>query len=49
MKKSYNPPKLSVYGSIEGLTQQRKTVGSDDGVILTIPNVTPPDGVPIGS
>lgn len=49
MKKTYNAPKLSVHGSLEGLTQQRKTVGSDDGVILTIPGLTPPDGVAIGS
>lgn len=37
MKKSYNPPKLTVHGSIEQVTEQtRKTFGSDDGVVLTI-------------
>jgi hypothetical protein len=49
MKKSYNSPKLSVHGSIEVLTEQRKTIGKDDGVILVIPGLTPPDGTPIGS
>lgn len=49
MKKTYNTPKLSVHGSVESLTQQVKGLGSDDGVTLVIPGLTPPDGVPIGS
>jgi hypothetical protein len=49
MKKNYSAPKLSVHGSIEELTQQRKTIGTNDGVILVIPGLTPPDGVAIGS
>ena len=47
MKKTYNTPKLSVHGSVEQLTQ--KTLGEDDGTILTIPGLTPDGGVPIGS
>jgi hypothetical protein len=47
MKKSYNSPKLSVHGSIEVLTEQRKTFGKEDGVVLVIPNV--PVDIPIGS
>lgn len=47
MKRSYIAPKLSVHGSVEQLT--KKTVGSDDGVILTIPGLTPDGGVAIGS
>lgn len=49
MKKSYNAPKLNVHGSIEALTQQTKTLGNDDGVVLVIPGLTTPDGVAIGS
>lgn len=49
MKKSYNSPELSIHGSIEGLTEQVKTIGKDDGITLVIPNLTPPEGVPIGS
>lgn len=49
MKKTYIKPKLSVHGSIEELTQQSKTIGSNDGVTLSIPGVTPEGGVPIGS
>lgn len=49
MKKTYNAPKLSVHGSLEGLTQQTKTIGNNDGVTLSIPGLTPPEGVPIGS
>jgi hypothetical protein len=47
MKKAYNSPKLSVHGSIEVLTE--KTIGKNDGNILTIDGLTPPGGVPIGS
>ncbi|MEM6614635.1 MAG: lasso peptide [Cyanobacteria bacterium P01_C01_bin.72] len=49
MKKSYITPKLSVHGSVESMTQQVKTLGKDDGVILVIPGLTPADGVAIGS
>ena len=45
MKKTYTAPKLNVHGSIETLTQQVKTLGKDDGVILVIDGLTPPDGV----
>ncbi|MEL6910016.1 MAG: lasso peptide [Cyanobacteria bacterium J06643_13] len=48
MKKAYSRPQLTVHGSVNVLTQQTKGLGSDDGVILTIPGLTPPDGVPIG-
>ncbi len=47
MKKTYNTPKLNVHGSVEQLTQ--KTIGKNDGTILTIPGLTPPGGAPIGS
>jgi len=49
MKKAYNAPKLTVHGSVESLTQITKGIGSGDGVILNIPNLTPPEGTPIGS
>ena len=49
MKKNYSAPQLSVHGSIEELTQQRKTIGTNDGVILVIPGLTPPSGTPIGA
>lgn len=49
MKKAYNAPELTVHGSVSVLTQQTKGLGSDDGVTLVIPGLTPPDGVPIGS
>jgi len=49
MKKAYNAPALTVHGSVSALTQQVKGLGSDDGVILVIPGLTPPDGVSIGS
>ncbi|MEL6581046.1 MAG: lasso peptide [Cyanobacteria bacterium J06621_12] len=49
MKKTYKAPKLNVHGSIESMTQQVKTLGKDDGVILVIPGLTPADGVAIGS
>lgn len=49
MKRTYNAPKLSIHGSVAQLTEQNKTVGNDDGVILTIPGITPDGGVPIGS
>ena len=47
MKKTYNTPKLSIHGSVAQLTE--KTTGKDDGVILTIPGLTVPGGVAIGS
>ena len=47
MKKTYSTPKLNVHGSVEQLTQ--KTIGKNDGTILTIPGLTPPGGAPIGS
>lgn len=49
MKKLYSTPQLNVHGSVETLTQQVKTLGSDDGVILVIPGLTPDDGTAIGS
>ena len=49
MKKTYSKPEVSVYGSVEMLTQQVKGLGSDDGVTLVISGLTPPDGVPIGA
>ena len=49
MKKTYNAPKLTVHGAVTEMTQQTKGLGSDDGVTLVIPGLTPPDGVPIGS
>lgn len=49
MKKTYIAPKLSVHGSVEQLTLQNKTIGSDDGEVFTSPGLTPPGGVPIGS
>lgn len=48
MKKTWNKPQLTVHGQVETLTQQTKTIGTDDGVTLVIPGLTPPDGVPIG-
>jgi len=49
MKKTYNAPKLTVHGAVTEMTQQTKGLGTDDGVTLVIPGLTPPDGVPIGS
>ncbi|MDJ0616027.1 MAG: lasso peptide [Calothrix sp. MO_192.B10] len=49
MKKTWNAPKLTVYGGVENLTQQTKTIGNADGVILIVPGLTPAQGVPIGS
>lgn len=49
MKKTYKAPKLKVHGSIEELTLQTKTIGKDDGIILIVDGLTPPDGVSIGS
>ena len=49
MKKAYNAPKLSLHGTVAEMTQQTKGLGTDDGVILVIPGLTPPDGVSIGS
>ena len=49
MKKVYSTPKLNVHGSVETLTQQVKSLGTDDGVILVIPGLTPSNGVAIGS
>ena len=48
MKKAYSTPTLSIHGSVEMLTQQVKGLGSDDGVILVIPGLTPDSGVSIG-
>lgn len=47
--KTWKKPQLTVHGAIENLTQQTKTIGSDDGIILIVPGLTPPDGVSIGS
>lgn len=49
MKKTWNTPELQCHGAVENLTQQTKTIGTDDGVILIVPGLTPPDGVAIGS
>ena len=49
MKKAYNAPKLTVHGSVNTITQQTKTTGRDDGVILIVDNLTPAEGVSIGS
>lgn len=51
MKKIYNAPKLSVHGSIEGLTQQSTTkkFGTDDGFQVSIPVPGGTTNVPIGS
>lgn len=49
MKKTWNTPAITVYGGVENLTQQAKTIGKDDGVVLIIDGLTPPDGVAIGS
>lgn len=49
MKKTWNKPEITVHGQVETLTQQTKTTGSEDGVTLSIPGLTPPGGVPIGS
>ena len=49
MKKAYSTPKMSTYGSVETLTQQVKSLGKDDGVILVVPGLTPQGGVGIGS
>ena len=49
MKKLYSTPQLKVHGSVETLTQQVKSIGKDDGVILVIPGLTPSNGVAIGS
>ncbi|MEO0351092.1 MAG: hypothetical protein AAF282_13700 [Cyanobacteria bacterium P01_A01_bin.15] len=48
MKKTWTTPNLQAHGAVEALTQVTKTVGFGDGVILDIPGLTPPDGVPIG-
>ena len=47
MKKTWNTPKLTVYGSVKNLTQQIKRFGAKDGIFLAIPGVDTP--VPIGS
>ena len=49
MKKSYKAPKVIVHGSVNTITQQTKTTGRDDGVTLIIDNLTPAEGVSIGS
>ena len=49
MKKAWNTPNLKEHGAVEALTQQVKTIGANDGVILVIPGLTPDEGVPIGS
>lgn len=48
MNKIYSTPKLSIHGSVETLTTQVKTLGTDDGVILIIPGLTPDGGAAIG-
>ncbi|MEL6910015.1 MAG: lasso peptide [Cyanobacteria bacterium J06631_6] len=48
MKKSYSVPQLTRHGAVADLTQQTKTLGKDDGVILVIPGITPDGGVGIG-
>ena len=48
MKKAWATPTLEVHGTVEQITQQNKTIGSDDGVILIVPGLTPPGGVAIG-
>ncbi|MDJ0737550.1 MAG: lasso peptide [Nostocaceae cyanobacterium] len=36
MKKTWNAPKITVYGSVENLTQKNKTTGgSGDGIYFT--------------
>lgn len=47
MKKTWTTPNLQEHGAVEALTQQTKTIGFGDGVILVIPGLTPPEGVPI--
>lgn len=42
MKKTWNTPQLTVHGSVENLTQQRKkTTGGKDGIVLVLPNIDP--------
>ncbi|MBE9065712.1 hypothetical protein IQ260_03495 [Leptolyngbya cf. ectocarpi LEGE 11479] len=48
MQKTWTTPNLQEHGAVEALTQQTKTIGFKDGVILVIPGLTPPEGVPIG-
>lgn len=38
-KRTYNSPRLIVKGDIAELTQQSKTFGTGDGMILVIPDV----------
>ncbi|MBE9065711.1 hypothetical protein IQ260_03490 [Leptolyngbya cf. ectocarpi LEGE 11479] len=49
MKKTWTTPSLQEHGAVEALTQQTKTLGLGDGVILVIDGLTPPEGVPIDS
>ncbi|MEO0537620.1 MAG: hypothetical protein AAF215_27630 [Cyanobacteria bacterium P01_A01_bin.123] len=39
MKKTWITPELKNHGAAENLTQQQKTFGSDDGIVLIIPGV----------
>ncbi len=45
-RRHYTPPQLIVKGDIATLTQQSKTFGSGDGLVLVIPN-TGLDPIPI--
>lgn len=49
--KPWIKPEIKSYGSVEAITEEGniKTIGKDDGFILVIPGLTPPEGVPIGS
>jgi len=39
-KKVWNPPSLTVYGTVEKMTQQDKQLGSTDGFTFMGQNIT---------
>jgi hypothetical protein len=47
-KQDWAKPVLKVYGAIEEVTRQVKTLGFADGVIFDIDDQGPVPGVPIG-
>lgn len=48
MKNAWNTPKLTNYGSVDVLTQQVKSTGSNDGVLFDPDANGPAAPVPIG-
>ncbi|MEM9806549.1 MAG: hypothetical protein AAF959_14835 [Cyanobacteria bacterium P01_D01_bin.56] len=47
MKKTWTTPTLKEHGAVEAVTQQTKGLGFGDGIILVIPGLTPPEGIPV--